>query len=115
MTNDTSALHDLSLTQLARHLRERKVSAVETAQHFLTRTATHTELGAFLDVQPEITLAQARAADTRLAAGSAHCRIGDQCSHRCWQGRCSPRWHRQPGHADWRRQIADVSTARNAR
>ena len=69
MTNDTSALHDLSVAQLARHLRERKVSAVETAQHFLSRMRTHTDLGAFLDVNEEATLAQARAADVALAAG----------------------------------------------
>ncbi len=72
MTNDTSALHDLSVAQLARHLRERKVSAVETAQHFLIRMRTHAELGAFLDVNEEATLAQARAADVVLAAGHAN-------------------------------------------
>ena len=69
MTNDISALHDLSVAQLARHLRERKVSAVETAQHFLARMRTHAELGAFLDVNEEATLAQARAADAALATG----------------------------------------------
>jgi aspartyl-tRNA(Asn)/glutamyl-tRNA(Gln) amidotransferase subunit A len=69
MTNDTSALHDLSVVQLARHLRERKVSAVETAQHFLTRMRAHSHLGAFLDVNEEVTLAQARAADAVLATG----------------------------------------------
>jgi aspartyl-tRNA(Asn)/glutamyl-tRNA(Gln) amidotransferase subunit A len=69
MTTDTSALHDLSVAQLARHLRERKVSAVETAQHFLTRVRTHADLGAFLDVNEEATLVQARAADAALAAG----------------------------------------------
>ena len=71
MTNDTSALHDLSVAALARHLRERKVSAVETAQHFLTRMRTHAGLGAFLDVNEDATLAQARAADVALAAGHA--------------------------------------------
>ncbi len=71
MTNDTSALHDLSVAQLARHLRERKVSAVEMAQHFLSRMRAHSDLGAFLDVNEEATLAQARAADVALAAGHA--------------------------------------------
>ncbi len=71
MTNDTSALHDLSVAALARHLRERKVSAVETAQHFLTRMRTHAGLGAFLDVNEDATLAQARAADVALAASHA--------------------------------------------
>ena len=72
MTNATTALHDLSVAQLARHLRERKVSAVETAQHFLTRMRAHNELGAFLDVNEEATLAQARAADLTLAATPTH-------------------------------------------
>jgi phosphonate C-P lyase system protein PhnH len=71
MTQITSDLHDLTVTQLATLLRERKVSAVEAARHFLARAASHTELGAFLDQQPDITLAQARAADARLAAGNA--------------------------------------------
>ncbi|HSN78916.1 MAG TPA: amidase, partial [Rhodoferax sp.] len=71
MTQITPDLHDLTVAQLATLLRERKVSAVETAQHFLARAAIHTELGAFLDLQPDTTLAQAHAADARLAAGSA--------------------------------------------
>jgi len=71
MTQISSDLHDLTVAQLATHLRERKVSAVEAAEHFLARAAKHTELGAFLDVQPEITLSQARAADERLATGTA--------------------------------------------
>ena len=71
MTQITPDLHDLTVAQLATLLRERKVSAVETAQHFLARASAHTELGAFLDLQPDTTLAQARAADAHLASGSA--------------------------------------------
>ncbi|MCM2295712.1 Asp-tRNA(Asn)/Glu-tRNA(Gln) amidotransferase subunit GatA [Rhodoferax sp.] len=82
MTQMNSDLHDLTVAQLATQLRERKVSAVETAQHFLTRAATHTELGAFLDVQPEITLAQARAADQRLATGNAGPLTGVPLAHK---------------------------------
>jgi aspartyl-tRNA(Asn)/glutamyl-tRNA(Gln) amidotransferase subunit A len=66
-----SALHDLGVSQLAQHLRARKVSALETAQHFLTRAREHAALGAFLDINEEVTLAQARAADVALAAGTA--------------------------------------------
>jgi aspartyl-tRNA(Asn)/glutamyl-tRNA(Gln) amidotransferase subunit A len=69
MTNDTSELHHLTVTQLARQLRERKVSAVETAQHFLARARTHSDLGAFLDINEEATLIQARQADGLLAQG----------------------------------------------
>ena len=71
MTNNTPALHDLTVAQLATHLRERKVSAVETAQHFLTRLQANAPLGAFLDLNEEVTLAQARAADAALAAGAS--------------------------------------------
>ncbi len=71
MKNDTSALHDLTVVQLAAQLRGRKVSAVETAQHFLARAKAHAALGAFLDIDEEVTLTQARAADVALAAGTA--------------------------------------------
>src|SRR5450759_668583 len=66
-----SALHDLTVVQLASHLRGRKVSALETAQHFLARARANASLGAFLDFNEEVTLAQARAADLALAAGAA--------------------------------------------
>lgn len=71
MTNDTLELHQLTVTQLARHLRDRKVSAVETAQHFLARASAHSDLGAFLDTNEEATLIQARHADEVLAQNSA--------------------------------------------
>ena len=71
MTQISSDLHDLTVAQLATLLRERKVSALETAEHFLARVAAHTEFGAFLDLQTDVTLAQARSADARLAAGNA--------------------------------------------
>ena len=67
MTNDTLELHQLTVTQLARHLRDRKVSAVETAQHFLARAHALSDLGAFLDINEDATLAQARRADAVLA------------------------------------------------
>jgi aspartyl-tRNA(Asn)/glutamyl-tRNA(Gln) amidotransferase subunit A len=64
-------LHDLTVTELAHQLRERQVSAVEAARHFLARLEAHCDMGAFLDLSEEVTLAQARAADARLAAGTA--------------------------------------------
>ena len=63
-------LHDLSVAQLADTLRERKVSATELAQHFLARTKAHSHLGAYVALNEDATLAQARAADARLAAGT---------------------------------------------
>src|SRR5690606_11289572 len=47
----------------------RKVSALEVAQSALDAIEAQRELNAFLDVNPELTLAQARAADTLLAQG----------------------------------------------
>jgi len=64
-------LHDLTVAELAASLRDRKVSAVETAQHFLNRAQAQAGLGAFLDTDEAVTLRQARAADARLAAGTA--------------------------------------------
>ena len=71
MTQNSKPLHDLTVAELAGQLRAREVSAVEAAQHFLARAASHASLGAYLAMDDEVTLAQARAADARLAAGSA--------------------------------------------
>jgi aspartyl-tRNA(Asn)/glutamyl-tRNA(Gln) amidotransferase subunit A len=70
MTHNTTALHDLTVAQLATQLRARKVSAVEAAQHFLARARAHAALGAFLDINEDVTLAQARVADAALSAGT---------------------------------------------
>ena len=82
MTHSPSDLHDLTVAQLAAMLRERKVSAVETAQHFLGRARVHATLGAFLDISEEATLAQARAADAALAAGSPGALLGVPVAHK---------------------------------
>ena len=71
MNQSHSPLHDLTLAELAARLRAREVSAVETAEHFLARAKSHASLGAYLALDQEVTLAQARAADARLAAGTA--------------------------------------------
>ncbi len=75
MTATTSTasreLHDLGVHALAQALRNKKVSAVEVASHLLARNRTHNRLGAFVDIQEEVTFAQARASDTRFARGSA--------------------------------------------
>src|SRR5450759_1213682 len=68
MTPNHTALHDLTVAELTSHLRARKVSALETAQHFLARARAFASLGAFLDFNEEVTLDQARAADLALAA-----------------------------------------------
>jgi len=62
-----------SLAALSRALSEKKVSAVELAHTHLARIESHRNLNAFLDVRPEVTLAQAAAADARLARHDADC------------------------------------------
>ncbi len=63
---------DASLAGLRAALHRREVSAVELASALLDRIGA-SDLNAFLDVQPELSLAQARAADARIAgeAGDA--------------------------------------------
>jgi aspartyl-tRNA(Asn)/glutamyl-tRNA(Gln) amidotransferase subunit A len=75
-------LHDQTVSELAALLRQRKLSAVEAAQHFLTRIQSHTALGAFLCVNEEATLAQARAADARLGAGTGGALEGVPLAHK---------------------------------
>ena len=71
MTRIPKPLHDLSVAELSASLRARQVSAVEVAQHFLGRARSQASLGAYLATDEDVTLAQARAADARLAAGTA--------------------------------------------
>jgi len=65
-----SDLHTLSVIALAESLRRKQVSAVEVATRFLARTGGNPH-NAFLDIDSEVTLAQARASDAKLAAGTA--------------------------------------------
>ena len=65
-----SDLHTLSVKALAESLRRKQVSAVEVATRFLARTGGNPH-NAFLDIDSEVTLAQARASDAKLAAGTA--------------------------------------------
>jgi aspartyl-tRNA(Asn)/glutamyl-tRNA(Gln) amidotransferase subunit A len=71
MHSASKPLHDLGVAELAASLRAGQVSAVEAAQHFLGRARSHESLGAFLAIDEEVTMSQARAADARLAAGTA--------------------------------------------
>ena len=81
-TLSTSAPHDLTVHELQTALATQQVSAVELAQHFLDRSQAHANLGAFVDFQPEVTLAQARAADARIAAGTARTLDGVPMAHK---------------------------------
>lgn len=63
-------MHNKTIKELSALLQSKQVSATELAQHYLDRIAA-SNLNAFLDVEPELSLAQARAADERIAQGTA--------------------------------------------
>ena len=65
-----SDLHNLSVKALASLLQTKEVSAVEVATRFLARMGGNPH-NAFLDIDSEVTLAQARASDSKLADGTA--------------------------------------------
>lgn len=75
-------LHQMGVAELARALRERKVSAVEAAQHHLARIRQHQDLGAFVALDEALSLSQARAADAQLAAGNAPALAGVPIAHK---------------------------------
>ena len=75
-------LHDLGVAQLAAKLAAREVSSVEVTQHFLARIQQQDSLGAFLATDAEVSLAQARAADARLAAGERTPLLGVPLAHK---------------------------------
>ena len=81
-TVSSTALHDLGVHPLKTALAAKQVSAVEVAQHFLDRAMVHPDLGAFVAVNPEVTLAQARAADARIASGTAGSLEGVPLAHK---------------------------------
>ncbi len=78
----TRAPHDLSVQELVQAIADKQVSATELAQHFLDRSKAHANLAAFVDINAEATLAQAKAADSRIAAGTAGALEGLPLAHK---------------------------------
>jgi aspartyl-tRNA(Asn)/glutamyl-tRNA(Gln) amidotransferase subunit A len=74
-------LHHQSLVELRHTLHSKAASAVDVAQHFLARAKADTH-GAFLAFNEDATLAQARAADARIAAGQALALDGLPLAHK---------------------------------
>ena len=71
-----------SATEQSQALKNKEISAVELAQVYLNRIDQHRDLNAFLDVRPEVTLAQARQADERIAKGEATSLTGIPIAHK---------------------------------
>ena len=80
-----------SVAALSQALAAREISSVELTQLYLDRIARfNPQLNAFITVDPEMSLAQARAADARLAAGTAEALTGIPLAQKdifCTQGR----------------------------
>jgi aspartyl-tRNA(Asn)/glutamyl-tRNA(Gln) amidotransferase subunit A len=90
------AIQDLSLKALAQALRERRVSASEVAEHHLSLAQAHLaphapnpsgvsqdhSCGAFVSLNPEHTLAAAKASDERLDRGQARPLEGVPIAHK---------------------------------
>ena len=76
-----SELHTLGVAQLSALLHKKEVSAVELATRLLARLGGNPH-NAFLSVDSEVTLAQARAADTRIAAGEHTPLLGVPIAHK---------------------------------
>ncbi len=77
-----SDLAHAGVADLGRLLDRKAISAVELAQLLLARIEQHRNLNAFLDLRPEVTLAQARAADERRARGETGALLGVPIAHK---------------------------------
>ncbi|MBP7972836.1 MAG: amidase [Candidatus Nanopelagicales bacterium] len=67
-----SKLHDLTALEQAKAIRAGTTSALELAEHYIHRSERLTDdVGAFVELTPELALDQARAADARVRAASA--------------------------------------------
>src|SRR5476649_1290385 len=91
-------MHNATLAVLSAKLRAKEVSSVEVTKHFLARIAgANARLNAFITVDEEKSLAQARAADARIAKGGAHRLAGIPVAHKdlfCakgWRTTCGSR------------------------
>ena len=76
-----TTLHDMGVAQLAQALQTKQASAVEVATAFLARAGGNPH-NTFLDIDSEITLAQAQASDARIAAGTAGALEGVPIAHK---------------------------------
>ena len=74
-------MHTKTITELSTLLHAKEISATELAGHFLDRIEA-SDLNAFLHVERALTLAQAQAADARLAAGTAGPLTGIPIAHK---------------------------------
>lgn len=76
-------MHQLTIAELVKGLRQKDFSSREVTQHYLDRIARLDQTyNSFITVTPELALAQADAADKRLAAGNAPTLCGIPIAHK---------------------------------
>lgn len=78
----STELHQLGVAELAAQLQGKHLSSVEAATHFLARARSHQDLCAFLAINEEATLAQARAQDALIARGEGGRLAGVPIAHK---------------------------------
>ncbi|MDP1685405.1 amidase, partial [Hydrogenophaga sp.] len=76
------AIHELGVLELANAIAAKQTSSVEAAQQLLARAKQFASLGAYLAFNEDATLAQARAADARIAAGERTPLLGVPLAHK---------------------------------
>jgi aspartyl-tRNA(Asn)/glutamyl-tRNA(Gln) amidotransferase subunit A len=76
------AIHELGVLELATAIAAKQTSSVEAAQQLLARAKQFASLGAYLAFNEDATLAQARAADARIAAGERTPLLGVPLAHK---------------------------------
>lgn len=77
-----NAMHEKSLTELRAALAAKECSAVELAQLYLKRIEAANSLNAFVQVDADLTLEQAKAADALLHTGHAGPLVGLPIAHK---------------------------------
>jgi Asp-tRNA(Asn)/Glu-tRNA(Gln) amidotransferase A subunit family amidase len=78
----SAALHDLGVAELLRAFDSKQVSSVEATKHLLSRATAHQHLGAWLCMDADAALAQARNADAMRAQGGTAPLLGVPLAHK---------------------------------
>jgi aspartyl-tRNA(Asn)/glutamyl-tRNA(Gln) amidotransferase subunit A len=76
------ALHELGVAELAQAIADGRTSSTEATQHLLARAKQNHGLGAWLAFNEDASLAQAKAADARIAAGERTPLLGVPIAHK---------------------------------
>ncbi len=78
----SAPLHDLGVAELAQAFASKQVSSVEATSHLLARATAHEHLGAWLCIDADAALAQARSADEARAQGNTSPLLGVPLAHK---------------------------------